>query len=61
MSDYWLPVPTLPRGNAARDALRHSGRGASMAAFPCRAWERSCFSGTRHLFHAQPSPDCCAH
>ncbi|AZV25511.1 hypothetical protein CT157_05720 [Pseudomonas syringae] len=29
------------RGNASRDAPRHSGRGASMAAFPRRAWERS--------------------
>ncbi|AZV28470.1 hypothetical protein CT157_21450 [Pseudomonas syringae] len=29
------------RGNASRDALRHSGRGASGAAFPRRAWERS--------------------
>ncbi|AZZ77153.1 hypothetical protein CCX46_19045 [Pseudomonas sp. RU47] len=29
------------RGNASRDALRHSGRGASMAALPRRAWERS--------------------
>ncbi|RZI30176.1 DUF1534 domain-containing protein [Pseudomonas orientalis] len=48
-------VPTLPRGNASRDALRHrragfkSGRGASLAAFPRRAWERSevarCFCG----------------
>ncbi|MCF5142297.1 DUF1534 domain-containing protein [Pseudomonas sp. PA-6-1D] len=40
-------VPTLPRGNASRDALRHrcaglkSGRGASLAAFLCCAWERS--------------------
>ncbi|TVT82895.1 DUF1534 domain-containing protein [Pseudomonas sp. H3(2019)] len=37
-------VPTLPRGNASRDALRHSvniGRRASLAAFPRRAWERS--------------------
>ncbi|NMX77052.1 DUF1534 domain-containing protein [Pseudomonas sp. WS 5532] len=38
-------VPTLPRGNASRDALRHrcaglkSGRGASLAAFLCCAWE----------------------
>ncbi|AZV29637.1 hypothetical protein CT157_27595 [Pseudomonas syringae] len=30
-----------PRGNAARDALRHSGRGASMYSFPRGAWERS--------------------
>ncbi|RAH02490.1 hypothetical protein DJ480_12175 [Pseudomonas sp. Leaf98] len=32
------------RGNASSDALRHtfkSGRGASWAAFPRRAWERS--------------------
>ncbi|TLG91175.1 DUF1534 domain-containing protein, partial [Pseudomonas edaphica] len=40
-------VPTLPRGNASCDALRHrcarlkSGRGASLAAFLCCAWERS--------------------
>ncbi|MCF5228443.1 DUF1534 domain-containing protein [Pseudomonas sp. PA-5-4G] len=40
-------VPTLPCGNASCDALRHrcarlkSGRGASLAAFPRRAWERS--------------------
>ncbi|OPB09926.1 hypothetical protein BFW91_14415 [Pseudomonas fluorescens] len=33
-----------PRGNAALDALRpplKAGRGASQAAFPRRAWERS--------------------
>ncbi|OKP72728.1 hypothetical protein DD985_20500 [Pseudomonas sp. HMWF011] len=31
-----------PRGNASCDALRHAlGRGASSAAFPRRAWERS--------------------
>ncbi|QBQ14750.1 DUF1534 domain-containing protein [Pseudomonas sp. SXM-1] len=32
------------RGNASGDALRHdfkSGRGASSAAFPREAWERS--------------------
>ncbi|NMX54659.1 DUF1534 domain-containing protein [Pseudomonas sp. WS 5146] len=32
------------RGNASSDALRHNfktGRGASWAAFPRRAWERS--------------------
>ncbi|RXE53406.1 hypothetical protein B4O85_07890 [Pseudomonas azotoformans] len=32
------------RGNASRDAARHprtAGRGASHAAFPRRAWERS--------------------
>ncbi|MCF5139617.1 DUF1534 domain-containing protein [Pseudomonas edaphica] len=32
------------RGNASGDALRHTfkrGRGASRAAFPRRAWERS--------------------
>ncbi|NNA50345.1 DUF1534 domain-containing protein [Pseudomonas lactis] len=32
------------RGNASRDAPRHprtAGRGASHAAFPRRAWERS--------------------
>ncbi|MCF5041684.1 DUF1534 domain-containing protein [Pseudomonas sp. PA-7-1E] len=32
------------RGSASRDALRHpfkSGRGASRAAFPRGAWERS--------------------
>ncbi|QDV95604.1 hypothetical protein FFH90_015395 [Pseudomonas sp. ATCC 43928] len=34
-------VPTLPRGNASCDALRHGGRGASVAALPRRAWERS--------------------
>ncbi len=35
-----------PRGNAARDAPRHTlsaaGRGASWAALPRRAWERAC-------------------
>ncbi|TVT82688.1 DUF1534 domain-containing protein [Pseudomonas sp. H3(2019)] len=46
-----LIVPTLQRGNAARDALRHNGvrltqvlkveRGASLEAFPRGAWERS--------------------
>ncbi|RJG12347.1 DUF1534 domain-containing protein [Pseudomonas cavernicola] len=39
-----LIVPTLQRGNAACDALRHrrrAGRGASGEAFPRRAWERS--------------------
>ena len=30
-----------PRGNAATDALRQRGRGASWQAFPRRAWERS--------------------
>ncbi|KAB0475055.1 DUF1534 domain-containing protein [Pseudomonas tolaasii] len=33
-----------PRGNASSDALRHnfkSGRRASRAAFPRRAWERA--------------------
>ncbi|OOG80618.1 hypothetical protein B0E42_26765 [Pseudomonas sp. A25(2017)] len=31
------------RGNASCDAPRHAlGRGASRAAFPRRAWERSC-------------------
>ncbi|KAA0985579.1 DUF1534 domain-containing protein [Pseudomonas sp. ANT_J12] len=36
-------VPTLLRGNASCDAPRHvvMGRGASRAAFPRRAWERS--------------------
>ncbi|NIL18536.1 DUF1534 domain-containing protein [Pseudomonas sp. AN3A02] len=32
------------RGSASCDAPRHDfkgGRGASRAAFPCRAWERS--------------------
>ncbi|OAD19796.1 hypothetical protein THIOM_004547 [Candidatus Thiomargarita nelsonii] len=28
------------RGNACLDALRRAGRGASMKAFPRRAWER---------------------
>ncbi|SER70378.1 hypothetical protein SAMN03159444_04813 [Pseudomonas sp. NFACC02] len=41
-----------PRGNAATDALRQRGRGASWQAFPRGAWERSCkpknLSATAH-------------
>ena len=45
---FFAPIPDrshAPRGNASSDALRHipfrSGRRASRAAFPRRAWERS--------------------
>ncbi|KAA0984454.1 hypothetical protein FQ192_27750 [Pseudomonas sp. ANT_J12] len=40
-----------PRGNASCDALRHivRGRGASRAAFPRGAWERSSTGGKLRL------------
>ncbi|TMU79378.1 DUF1534 domain-containing protein [Pseudomonas fluorescens] len=39
------------RGNASSDALRHTarGRGASRAAFPRGAWERSPLWGLRFI------------
>ncbi|AZZ75984.1 hypothetical protein CCX46_12685 [Pseudomonas sp. RU47] len=39
------------RGNASRDAPRHSGRRASMAAFPRRAWERSVVNALAKTAH----------
>ncbi|POM12480.1 hypothetical protein CUU62_11485 [Pseudomonas sp. WP001] len=50
-----------PRGNASRDALRHcfeSGRGASRAAFPRRAWERSDFRQPQ-VWRSPSSATCC--
>ncbi|OOG88157.1 hypothetical protein B0E42_06300 [Pseudomonas sp. A25(2017)] len=42
------------RGNASTDALRSAlqGRGASRAACPRRAWERSCATEPSHPAHA---------
>ncbi|KAB0477167.1 DUF1534 domain-containing protein [Pseudomonas tolaasii] len=57
-----------PRGNACGDALRHdfkSGRRASKAAFPRRAWERSgltSFSSASNTWSTpgtrSPAPGC---
>jgi hypothetical protein len=39
-----------PRGNAATDAPRHRGRGASWQACPRGAWVRSTCTSTRYLW-----------
>ncbi len=64
-NDQWgtalvMIVPTLPRGNASTDAPRSAleGRGASRAAFPRRAWERSGRHGFGHDRSHAPAWEC---